>query len=67
MKPESSTNARRLLKTVEAATYLGVSPWAIRQMVQTGTLPKVRMGEGNTWRFDLLDLDDFIQRSKERG
>ena len=53
--------APRLLKTKEAARYLGRSEWSFRPMVQNGELPMV-----GRWMFDIKDLDEWIMRNKRR-
>ena len=54
----------RLLSTEDAAEYLAVSPWQIRQLVHEGKLPAIRSG-ARSWRFDLRDLDSYIDAQKE--
>jgi hypothetical protein len=44
--------------------YLGVSAWKLRQLGQTGELTYIADGDGSPWRFDLCDLDDYIERLK---
>jgi excisionase family DNA binding protein len=39
----------RLLRTTDAARYLGMSDKAIRQLVMTGKLPHVQMKPGSDW------------------
>jgi excisionase family DNA binding protein len=56
--------AKRLLRTKQAAAYLGVSAWKLRQLGQTGQLAYIADGDGSPWRFDLCDLDDYIDRVK---
>jgi excisionase family DNA binding protein len=53
----------RLLSTVEAAKYLGVSRWTMHQLAVCGEIPVIRRFK--SWRFDLQDLDAFIERAKE--
>lgn len=55
----------RLIRTKDAARYLGVSPWKIRQLVLAGQLSFVDDGDGSPWRFDLEDLDAYIARQKQ--
>lgn len=60
---------RRLLRTREAAAYLGYSAWQIRKLVQDGELPIVQCSNGESsrhWRIDLLDLDRFIERHRHK-
>jgi excisionase family DNA binding protein len=57
---------RRLLRTREAANYLGSSMWKIRRLVQEGLLPYVADAEGGRWLFDVKDLDAYIDTNKHR-
>lgn len=57
--------AKRLLTTKEAATYLGMSDWSIRQLVHAGKLPVVSGCEECNWKFDVHDLDEFIGNNKQ--
>lgn len=54
----------RLLSTEDAAEYLAVSPWQLRQLAHAGDLPFIRSG-ARSWRFDVHDLDAYIERQKE--
>jgi excisionase family DNA binding protein len=56
--------ARRLMRTREAANYLGSSMWKIRRLVQDGLLPYVSDSEGGRWLFDVKDLDAYIDTNK---
>lgn len=56
---------RRLLTVSEAAEYLGYTPAAARHMVAKGQLPCVR--NGRTVRFDVTDLDRWIENHKSDG
>lgn len=56
---------KRLLTTKEAATYLGMSDWSIRQLVKSGRLPVVSGCEECNWKFDVHDLDEFIENNKQ--
>ena len=59
------TPMRRLLRTKEAAEYLGMSPWSLRQMVEHRELPYVSVGDHTSaWRFDVRDLDRWIEDHK---
>jgi excisionase family DNA binding protein len=55
----------RLCSIPEAATYLSLSPWTIREMVWRGDLPHVRAGRRVL--LDFRDLDAWIDRGKARG
>ena len=55
---------RRLLRTKEAAEYLGLSPWKLRKLIQDGQLPVVQDTDGSPFLLDLRDLDGYIDRNK---
>lgn len=55
----------RLLRTADAARYLAVSPWKLRRLVHDAELPVVDCGEGANWLFDRMDLDRWIEKSKQ--
>lgn len=57
---------RRLLRTREAADFLGCSMWKIRRLVQEGLLAYVSDAEGGRWLFDVKDLDAYIDTNKHR-
>ena len=55
----------RLVKTKQAAEYLAVSQWKLRNLVQQGLIPFIEDGGGmSPWRFDIRDLDAYIERSR---
>lgn len=54
--------SKRLLSEKETAAYLGRSLWAIREMRYAGKLPFVK--DGKRVLFDVLDLNDWIEKSK---
>ncbi|MGO9125840.1 MAG: helix-turn-helix domain-containing protein [Terriglobales bacterium] len=55
----------RCLKTNDAAAYLGMSEWAIRQEVNKGELPFISSGEHtSSWKFDVKDLDAWVERHR---
>ena len=55
----------RLLRTNEAARYLGLGSKAIRQLIVCGQLPYVQMKPGNSpFLLDRRDLDRFIEMHK---
>jgi excisionase family DNA binding protein len=60
----TSLPAKRLLRVREAASYLSISPWKLRRLIQCGLLPVVQDSEGGAWRVDIRDLDSFIDRNK---
>jgi excisionase family DNA binding protein len=56
----------RLLRTKDAASYLGMSPGQIRRLVQDGVLPVIKNGTGEHAPFllDVRDLDSYVERAK---
>lgn len=54
----------RLLSQREAATYLGVSYWTLRDMLFRGELPTVRIRRRVL--IDRADLDRYIGQAKNR-
>lgn len=54
---------KRLFRTREAAEYLGVSQWTIRNLAWTKRLPVVR--NSRLLLFDVQDLDMFVQQHKQ--
>ncbi len=59
--------APRLVKIKQAAAYLAISPWKLRNLVQQGKIPYIEDGGGTSpWRFDVRDLDDYIEQSRQR-
>jgi Helix-turn-helix domain len=63
----SSSSSPRLVRTSEAARYLALSPWSLRRLVQTGALPIVSSCDVCNWRFDVRDLDAWVERNKRIG
>src|SRR5690348_1142441 len=71
---EQSAVAPRLFDLKAAGEYLGVSYWTMRDLVLAGAVPTVkipcsRARDGRAIRrilIDRLDLDEFIERNKER-
>jgi len=59
-KPETPN---RLLRTKEAASYIGVSDWKLRQMVYDGEIEVIA---GKYWRFDTRSLDHWIESNREK-
>ena len=71
----------RLLNVEEAARYLGISFWTMREFVNAGSIPTVRLPRPQTDRMrrrrpvndtvrrlliDRRDLDALVERWKER-
>jgi len=65
MEDAKARGRRRLLRTRQAAEYLNVSLWAVRQLIADGKLPTVSIsGGGRAFLIDLRDLDGIIEREK---
>ncbi len=56
-------NESRLLKKREIADYLGFTIWAIDAWVSQHRIPFVKFGKAV--RFDLNDIENWIQEHKE--
>ncbi len=57
---------RRLMRLKESATYLCISPWQLRRLIQTGEVAVIRQSENGHAPFllDRADLDSWIERVK---
>lgn len=78
-RPTRKSEPRRLLDKDESSVYLGASIDTLKRLIQTGELPIVRLpaerernGRGRPGAcrrvlIDVRDLDDLIDRSKERS
>jgi excisionase family DNA binding protein len=62
MNPKSP----RLLSLKQAADYLGLTPWTIRERIWAGDLPVVRFRGGRKLWLDSNDLDAFVEDNKAR-
>jgi excisionase family DNA binding protein len=60
----SATLQRRLIRTKEAATYLSMSDWKLRRLIQEGTFPVVQDHEGGPFLLDVRDLDGYVDSHK---
>jgi hypothetical protein len=65
----TQASAPRLLGLADAASYLGVSGWTVRDLEANGTLRRVRVplpngGELRKLLFDRTDLDHLIDAWK---
>src|SRR5262249_61763187 len=60
----ASAPSRRLLTLKEAADYLALSTWTVRELVWKGRLPAVRLTR--RLHFDRRDLDRLIDHAKDR-
>ena len=55
---------RRLLNLNETASYLGISPWSVRDLQWKGKLRRVALSR--KLLFDRADVDRLIEAEKER-
>ena len=58
--------APRGLKTNEAAAYLGVSPWKLRNLMQSGETRCIAGNGTSPWLFDKQELDHWVETRKQR-
>lgn len=56
---------KRLLKTVEASEYLGISTATLKRWVREGWVPSIKLkaGKGSV-RFDIRDLNQLIDEHR---
>jgi excisionase family DNA binding protein len=48
----------------QAAEYLGLTVWAMRERIWAGDIPFVRFPNGRKMFIDVQDLDRFVERNK---
>lgn len=51
-----------LLPTTEVATFLGVTPKTVHNLITSHALPAVRVG--SRWKVDPRDLDRYVRRNR---
>jgi excisionase family DNA binding protein len=56
----------QLLSLKDAARYLGLTDWALRERVWAGHIPFVRFPGGKKQYFHVKDLEQFIEENKAR-
>jgi excisionase family DNA binding protein len=56
----------RVLKTKAAASYLGISTWKLRNLVQSGEIRYIPGDATSPWLFDKQELDQWIETRKQR-
>jgi len=64
MKKPKTKIIPRLFRTREAAQYMSMSPWQLRNLGHEGKLPYVVEEGSCVWRWDRLDLDRYITDNK---
>jgi len=56
---------QRLLSLRHAAEYLDRSEDSLRELIYSGTLPVIQLGECSKMWLDLNDLDSWIESQKQ--
>jgi excisionase family DNA binding protein len=56
----------RVLKTNDASMYLGISPWKLRNLVQSGQISYIAGDGTSPWLFDKQDLDRWVETRKQK-
>ncbi len=69
VQTKASTRAQRmhsprLLTLKDAASWLGLSLWAMRERVWNGQIPVVQFPGGRKMYVDTQDLENFINKNK---
>lgn len=59
---QNKNQNHRLVKVRTAADYLAISERKLWDLSQNGIIPVVRLGRAT--RYDLIDLDNFIEKMK---
>jgi predicted site-specific integrase-resolvase len=62
-KAQGITNPR-LLPLKDAAQWLGLTVWAMRERIWAGQIPVVQFPGGRKQYVDVQDLEAFIQKNK---
>ena len=57
----------KLLSVKEAARFLGVSTWTMRNFAWNSVIPFVQFPNGRKLYFDILDLEEVVRRNKIRN
>ena len=65
MARPGQVNGKRLYTLKEAAAYLGRGVDSMRELVWTGELPVIQVGERSKQWIDIQDMDDWIGRTKK--
>jgi excisionase family DNA binding protein len=60
----TATLQRRLIRTKEAASYLSMSDWKLRRLIQDGAFPVVQDQEDGPFLLDVRDLDGYIENHR---
>lgn len=63
-KTAQGINNPRLLPLKDAAQWLGLTVWAMRERIWAGQIPVVQFPGGRKQYIDTQDLEAFIQKNK---
>ena len=55
----------RLLTLKDAAQWLGLTVWGMRERIWAGDIPVVRFSGGRKMFIDVVDIEKFIENNKE--
>ena len=55
-----------LINLEEVAKLLAVSKITVRRKVSAGELPCIRLTKGGPMKFDLRDVEKFVEQHRER-
>ena len=64
-KTAQGISSPRLLPLKDAAQWLGVTVWAMRERIWAGQIPVVQFPGGRKQYIDIQDLEAFIQNNKK--
>jgi excisionase family DNA binding protein len=59
-----SPATRRLYRLKDAARYLSLSPWKVRQLIHAGEIPFIQPDQGSPYLIDQKDLDRYVETRK---
>ena len=67
-KLNSNTKEKRVLDSVEAAQYLGISYWLIRKLVREKKIPHYKIESKTLFTKEILDkyIQDSLEEPKKR-
>jgi excisionase family DNA binding protein len=57
----------QLLNVTDAAGFLGMGVWKLRQMVYAGSIPFIQLGKRGHLQFDVDDLKEWITKQKKQN
>jgi hypothetical protein len=63
-EPVRGIHNPRLLALKDAALYIGLSVWAMRERIWAGQIPVVKFPGGRKMYVDIGDLQRFIEENK---